>query len=186
MGVGRHLWAVVAILAGGGSHALWFVGHGEGQSLVGGRCRLWATVAGIVHGWWRSSWSSLPVSFHGCWCSLGLWWLWADGDGCGWWWLLVSVVTWRHLVVFDDGGGRCGHLWPFVFMGGRCLSWSLWAVVVVHCVCSCCPLSCVLMVVVSRRETKTNIVCYSSQIHNKQIHDSTRILFLPIPGNILV
>ena len=109
-----------------------------------------------------------------------------DGDGCGLWRLLVSMVTWQHSVVFEDGGGHCGCLWLFVLVGGHCLSWSLWAVIIVRCVCGRCRSSGVLMVVVSRREAKTNIVCYSSQIHNKQINDSTGILFLPIPGNIPV
>ena len=109
-----------------------------------------------------------------------------DGDGGGCWRLLVTMVTWHRLVVFDDGGGRCGCLWPFVFVGSRCLLWSLWAVIMVRRVCCRCWSSCVLMVVVSRREAKTNIVCYSSQIHNKQINDSTGIPFLPIPGKIPV
>ena len=68
-------------------------------------------------------------------------------DGGGHWQLLATVVTRRHGVVFDDGGGcgGCGHLWPFLFMGGCCLSLSVvvvgvvafvvWVVVVGHRVC---------------------------------------------------
>ena len=43
-----------------------------------------------------------------------------DGDDGGWWWLLATVVTWRRSVVCDEGVcGRCSHLWPLVFVGGR-------------------------------------------------------------------
>ena len=43
--------------------------------------------------------------------------------------------------------GHCSHLLPLIFVGGHCLSWSLWAVMVICCVGGRCQSSCVLMVV---------------------------------------
>ena len=48
------------------------------------------------------------------------WWVMVVSGG-GQWQLLVTVVMWQRWVVFDDGGGLWS-LWPFVFVGGHCLS----------------------------------------------------------------
>ena len=57
------------------------------------------------------------------------------GGGC--WRRAVCVYAWSSFVVRLLFRGRCGRLWPFVFVGvvvcGRCL-WSLWAVVAVRSV----------------------------------------------------
>ena len=42
----HHLPVVVAVLAGGGSRASWFMGDGEARSSGGGRRRLWAVDGG--------------------------------------------------------------------------------------------------------------------------------------------
>ena len=59
MGAGCHSLAAVAVVAGGGSHASWFVGDGEGRLSMGGRRRLWAVDGGRCsfmgsgrRGWW--------------------------------------------------------------------------------------------------------------------------------------
>ena len=59
MGAGHHSGTAVAILAGGGLHTLWFMGNGEGCSLVGGHHWLWAVDGGkwLFMGSGQLSWS---------------------------------------------------------------------------------------------------------------------------------
>ena len=68
---------------------------------------------------------------------------------------------------------RGRSLFVVVVVGGRRGSPCVWSLLVVVCVDG-------------GGKQKRNIVCYSSQIDNKQINDSTGIPFLPIPGNIPV
>ena len=89
-------------------------------------CGRWWSCVGSCRIRGRGRWHVLawPVTWLATRYRCGWWWLRAVADGRGWWQLLATVVTWRGWVVSTMVvvRGRCGRLWPFVFMGGRCLS----------------------------------------------------------------
>ena len=119
---GGRLWAVVEFVAVGGdvvgARCCWCWSRGgvsRGARVVA--CgHLWAVVVVVVTGW-RWWWAVAVVGDGRCVCT---------GRG-----------AWSSFVVHSLFRGRCGRLWPFLFVGvvvcGRCL-WSspsaVWAVVV--------------------------------------------------------
>ena len=79
----------MAVLAGGGSHASWFVGHGEGRLSVGGRYRLWA-----AHGGGDRSWAvAVVVVVVACVLSWALVLAWLVT------WPAMSLSSWLVVVV---------------------------------------------------------------------------------------
>ena len=165
-----YMLQMAVVMCGQLSHSplwavvLWACGCG-GVHIVAGR--LWAVVGFVIVG----SCGVLVGGHSGCW---------------SWSWVVVGLRCHWFVVIVAIGHHLC--LWALVVCHCR---WLLWAVIAVsHVGSHCWSLRVLLVVVVRRRDAtsccQTNVVCYSSQINNKQINNSTRIPFLSILGNIPV